>query len=148
MRQILSSPACHFVRAAKWPKAPGNDDSKFRAASLELHEAPLAFCVSNEPGLSQIHVLIYIYIYSMYTVYISYIYIYTLEPPAQSADIVLSLFSFFLSPLSPWCVLSSSLPPSAPQPPHPPKPLSPQSPSLVCMYVCIHVYMYVSNVCM
>ena len=72
----------------------------------------------------------------------------TLEPPAQSADIVLSLFSFFLSPLSPWCVLSSSLPPSAPHPPHPPKPLSPQSPSLVCMYVCMHAYMYVCNVCM
>ena len=39
----------------------------------------------------------------------------TLEPPAQSADLVLSLFSFFLSLLSPPpCVLSSSLPPSAP----------------------------------
>ena len=67
--------------------------------------------------------------------------IHTLEPPAQSADIVLSLFSFFLSPLSPWCVLSSSLPPSAPYPPHPPKPFSPQSPSLVCMYVCMYVCM-------
>ena len=56
---------------------------------------------------------------------------HTLEPPAQCADIVLSLFSFFLSLVSPPpCVLSSSLPPSAPHPPHPPKPLSPHSPSL------------------
>ena len=74
---------------------------------------------------------------------VSILLVVTLEPPAQSADIVLSVCSFFLSPLSPWCVLSSSLPPSAPHPPHPPKPLSPQSPSLVCMYVCMHVYMYV-----
>ena len=57
----------------------------------------------------------------------------TLEPPAQSADIVLSLFFFFLSALSPSCVLSSSLPPFAPHPPHPPKPLSPQSPLSVSL---------------
>ena len=53
-----------------------------------------------------------------------------LEPPAQSADIVLSLFSFFFSLLSPPpCVSSSSLPPF-PHPAHPPNPLSPQAPSL------------------
>ena len=52
----------------------------------------------------------------------------TLEPPAQSADIVLSLFSFFLSLVSLLCsvVLTPSL-------------CSPQSPSLVCMYACIYV---------
>ena len=47
--------------------------------------------------------------------------VYTLQPPAQSADIVLPLFSFFLSPLSFSCVLSSSVPPSAPHPPHSPQ---------------------------
>ena len=69
----------------------------------------------------------------------------TLEPPAQSADIVLSLFSFFLSSLSPLCVLSSSLPPSAPILPIPP---SLSLPTLPLSYVCMHVHMYVCNVCM
>ena len=57
----------------------------------------------------------------------------TLEPPAQSADIVLSLFSFFLSSLSLLCVVSSSLPLSAPILPIPP---SLSLPTLVCMHAC------------
>ena len=68
-----------------------------------------------------------------------------LEPPAQSADIVLSLFSFFHSPLSPPPrVLSSSLPPSAPHPPHPPKPLSPLSPQSPCLCLSLSLYLSLS----
>ena len=63
----------------------------------------------------------------------------TLEPPAQSADIVLSLFSFFLSPLSSSCVLPSSVPPFAPHFSHPPKPPSPQSP-----YLCLSLSLSLS----
>ena len=108
----------------------GNNSFRGDLSILRCQTNPIFVCVM--PVLvpyacakwmsSHLHVYIYIYAYTG---------ICTLEPPAQSADIVLSLFSFFLSLLSPpQCVPSSSLPPFAPHPPHPPRPLSPQSPSL------------------